>query len=71
MGIYMAFSWHFGHLLPYFAATALSKSILVAFARDANHARTSANSFSRAFLSFPLKAVPNYSTSSANQLNVP
>ena len=51
--------WHFGHLLLYFVRAASSRLMFGAFASDANHAMTSANSFSSACLSPFSRASPS------------
>jgi len=64
-------SKHFGHLPLYFCKAAASKSTLTTFAKEANQARTSANSSRNAFSPPFFIASPNSPTSSTNQLNVP
>lgn len=59
--------WHFGHLPSYFANDASSRFISNTFDREANQARTSANSSFNALMLSSFMAVPNSLTSSTNQ----
>jgi len=59
--------WHFGHLPSYFANDASSRFMSSMFAREANHARTSANSSFNALMLSSFMAVPSSLTSSTSQ----
>jgi len=58
--------WHFGHLPSYFVSVAFSRFMSNTFAREANHARTSANSSCKALVLSSFMAFPNSLTSSTS-----
>ena len=59
--------WHLGHVSSYLVNVAFSRLISKMLAREANHARTSANSSCNALVLFSFMASPSSLTSSLSQ----